>query len=76
MMTIEGWIDEVENGRIYGRLLDDGNELEFDMALTDALECQRGYIEPLKVSRSGRRSHSRNHSLLKKSPSSGAGRCW
>jgi hypothetical protein len=41
-MTIEGWIDEVENDRIYGRLLDDGNELEFDMALTDALECQRG----------------------------------
>jgi hypothetical protein len=40
MMTIEGWIDDVENGRIYGRLLDDGNELEFDMALTDALECQ------------------------------------
>jgi len=28
MMTIEGWIDEVENGRIYGRLLDDGNELD------------------------------------------------
>ncbi len=45
-MTVEGWIDEVQDGQVYGRLYVDDELFWFDMALTDVLECQRGYIEP------------------------------
>jgi hypothetical protein len=44
---IHGWINEVEDGRVWGVLVHkNGEEYGFDVALTDILEDQRGYIEP------------------------------
>lgn len=46
--NLVGWIDEVDGGRVWGRCRLEGRreEFQFDMALTDVLECQRGYVEP------------------------------
>lgn len=41
-MSLQGWIEEVENGIVYGRLVDeDGDEFDFDMPILSIPECQR-----------------------------------
>jgi hypothetical protein len=45
-MEIEGWIDEVQRGRVYGRIMVEGEEMAFDMRLLDVPECQRVDLEP------------------------------
>ena len=42
----EGWIDGVDSGWIWGRVMIGSEEYIFDMKMEDVLECQRGYIEP------------------------------
>jgi hypothetical protein len=41
-----GWIDEVADERVFGRIIDGGEEFEWEMSIWDILECQRSYIEP------------------------------
>jgi hypothetical protein len=46
MSIIEGWIDEVENDTVFGRLVIDGQELEFWVPLLMVMESQRVDLEP------------------------------
>lgn len=44
---MEGWIDEVHNGWVYGRVIEgDGSEEEFGMPLLDIMESQRVSLQP------------------------------
>lgn len=46
-MSLQGWIEEVVNGTVYGRLVDeDSDEYCFDMPILSIPECQRVDLEP------------------------------
>lgn len=45
-MTLEGWIDEVTDGIVWGRILYEGAECEFSTPLLSVAECQRVDLEP------------------------------
>lgn len=47
MSIRQGWIDEVWNGWVYGRVVeDDGTEEEFAQPLLDIMESQRVSLQP------------------------------
>lgn len=44
---MNGWIDEVTDGIVWGRVFDDkGEEFEFWIPILSVLECQRVELEP------------------------------
>ena len=44
---VNGWIDEVTDGIVWGRLFDEkGGEFEFWIPVLSVLECQRVELEP------------------------------
>lgn len=44
---MNGWIDEVEDGIVWGRVFDDkGEAFEFWLPVLSVLECQRVELEP------------------------------
>lgn len=43
---MNGWIDEIHNGVVYGRLMDGREEYAFSQPVLDVLECQRVELEP------------------------------
>jgi hypothetical protein len=42
----EGWIDEVDDGIVYGRIIRDGEEVEFWIPLLLIMESQRVDLQP------------------------------
>lgn len=46
MDEIEGWIDEVEDGIVWGRVLISGEEFEFWTPILCVPECQRVDLQP------------------------------
>lgn len=44
--TMEGWIDEVEDGIVWGRVIVDGKQMEFHVPLLLVDESQRVDLEP------------------------------
>jgi hypothetical protein len=45
-MMEEGWIDEVDDGIVYGRIIRDGEEVEFWIPLLQVMESQRVELQP------------------------------
>lgn len=41
-----GWIDAVDDGLVYGRLLHNGKEMEFSIPLLQVMESARVDLEP------------------------------
>lgn len=47
MTILEGWVDEIGSGWVYGRIVSSrGTEYEFEMPLLRVLESQRVYLQP------------------------------
>lgn len=45
-MIFEGWVDEVDDGIVWGRILYEGAECEFKTPFLDVPECQRVDLAP------------------------------
>jgi hypothetical protein len=45
-MIERGWIDEVDGGIVYGRIIRDGREDEFWIPLLNVMESQRVELQP------------------------------
>jgi hypothetical protein len=46
MSFFEGWIDEVEEGVVYGRVMNEGQEIEFWIPLRLVMDSQRVDLQP------------------------------
>ena len=45
-MIERGWIDTVDDGIVYGRIIRDGGEVEFWIPLLSVMESQRVELQP------------------------------